>query len=185
MRTMSTPGTSSSASGFSLIDTQRSVPGMRPCRRRARQQPLRAHGGGKGARGRTRIVIRVRAERRTTSTSEMMMLTTMPISRSQTMERKKVVSMSPTSFFARSLWAARLSTDARGERVARNVLVVEDEVVRGLGEQAERNQAYSTEQSVIRGDHAVRDETEIRTRTQGHTSGGSRGTGGARRWPGG
>jgi hypothetical protein len=78
MRTISTPGTSSCASGCSLIGSHTSA-----------EPPLAAV----PALIRPRIVILGRADRRTTSRSEMIIETTMPISRSQRMERQKVVAI--------------------------------------------------------------------------------------------
>ena len=108
MRTMSTPDVSSSASGFSSMGFHLSVPGMRPCAKKNRCLSRFAFpvGGGSGL---TRMVMRGRDERWTTSRSDITTLTAIPISTFQMIVRKNVSDMSSRSIHARILCAAEVS----------------------------------------------------------------------------
>lgn len=111
MRTINAPGTSSSASGFSLIGFQRSVPGIRPCIYKCRcargMQVNEKHSMSEWKRELTRIVILVFEERCTTRRRDIIKLTTMPTSTFQTMEKKNVRNINDRSTHARILFTCK------------------------------------------------------------------------------
>ncbi len=152
MRTMSTPDASSSASGLSSIGFHRSVPGMRPCAWITAVNSIGQPWGG-AEWELTRMVRRVREERRTTSRSEITTLTAIPISTFQMMVRKKVSDIRRRSIHARILCVRRRSTGECGFDECLTlgyVLPVEHCVMGELSEEREHDEADAVRNHTLR-----------------------------------